>query len=121
MVAGGGGAIVNISSLAAFIGEPVRPAYATSKAGINALTRHVASAFGRRNVRCNSVAPGFTQTASASEAFTAERLASMAVHNPSGRLGQALDIANVVAFLLSDEAGWVNGQVLAVDGGTTMR
>jgi NAD(P)-dependent dehydrogenase (short-subunit alcohol dehydrogenase family) len=121
MVAGGGGAIVNITSLAAFIGEPVRVAYAASKAGINALTRHVTSAFGHQNIRCNSVAPGFTLTESARGSLTEKQLTSSAARNPSGRLGEARDIANVVAFLLSDDAAWVNGQVLAVDGGTTMR
>lgn len=58
----GGGAIVNMSSAAAFQGEPARPAYATAKAGIGALTRHVASRWGKDNIRCNAVAPGFTAT-----------------------------------------------------------
>jgi len=121
MVAAGGGAIVNITSLAAFLGEPVRAAYGTAKAGVNVLTRHVTSAFGHQNIRCNSVAPGFTVTESARGSLTEKQLTNSAARNPSGRLGQAIDIAKVVAFLLSDEAGWVNGQVLAVDGGTTMR
>ena len=58
----GGGAIVNMSSAAAFQGEPARPAYATAKAGIGALTRHVASRWGKEGIRCNAVAPGFTAT-----------------------------------------------------------
>jgi NAD(P)-dependent dehydrogenase (short-subunit alcohol dehydrogenase family) len=121
MVEVGGGAVVNVSSLAAFLGEPVRVAYATTKTGVNALTRHVASAFGKKNIRCNSVTPGFTLTPSAKGSFTDEQLASMARHNPMRRLGAPSDIANAIAFLLSDEASWINGQVIAVDGGTTMR
>lgn len=62
MLEGGGGAIVNMSSTAAFQGESTRPAYATAKAGIGALTRHVASRWGKEAVRCNAVAPGFTAT-----------------------------------------------------------
>src|ERR1700684_2974293 len=58
----GGGTIVNMSSAAAFQGEPARPAYATAKAGIGALTRHVASRWGKEGIRCNAVAPGFTAT-----------------------------------------------------------
>ena len=62
LLARGGGAIVNMSSAAAFQGEPARPAYATAKAGIGALTRHVASRWGKEGIRCNAVAPGFTAT-----------------------------------------------------------
>src|SRR5262249_44867942 len=58
----GGGAVVNMSSAAAFQGEPARPAYATAKAGIGALTRHVAARWGKEGIRCNAVAPGFTAT-----------------------------------------------------------
>ncbi|MCU1345873.1 MAG: hypothetical protein JWL70_2139 [Acidimicrobiia bacterium] len=121
MVEAGGGAVVNVSSLAAFLGDPVRSAYSASKAGVNALTRHVASAFGKQGIRCNAVAPGFTMTPSAAASFTPEQLAGMAKRNPSGRLGEPIDIARAIAFLLSDEASWINGQVVAVDGGTTMR
>jgi len=62
MLARGGGAMVNMSSAAAFIGEPTRPAYATAKASIGALTRHVATRWGKDGIRCNAVAPGFTGT-----------------------------------------------------------
>jgi NAD(P)-dependent dehydrogenase (short-subunit alcohol dehydrogenase family) len=121
MIEAGGGAIVNISSAAAFLGEPVRAGYAVAKAGVNALTRHVASAYGRQGVRANAIAPGFTRTASALASSSERFVQQAARHNPTGRLGEPADIAAVVTFLLSQEAAWVNGQVISVDGGLTMR
>ncbi|MEU4564560.1 SDR family oxidoreductase [Actinoplanes sp. NPDC023936] len=119
MLRGGGGAIVNTSSLAACVGEATRPAYAAVKAGINALTRHVASRWGRDGIRCNGVAPGMvmseTALATMSEDFTAAGLAA----TRSNRLGRPADLAGTVAFLLSDDAEWINGQVWTVDGGAT--
>jgi NAD(P)-dependent dehydrogenase (short-subunit alcohol dehydrogenase family) len=121
MVARGGGSIVNISSGAAFVGEPRRAAYASAKAAINALTRHVASAFGRHNIRCNSIAPGIVLTEASRQAMGEERATKLGSRNPSGRVGAPADIAGPAVFLLSDDAAWITGQVLSVDGGTTMR
>jgi NAD(P)-dependent dehydrogenase (short-subunit alcohol dehydrogenase family) len=118
----GGGAIVNMSSAAAFQGEPVRPAYATAKAGIGALTRHVASRWGREGIRCNAVAPGFTATEaikSAPQWSDLEQNALKRMRSP--RVGAPDDVASLVAFLISDEGAWINGQVLNVDGGTILR
>jgi NAD(P)-dependent dehydrogenase (short-subunit alcohol dehydrogenase family) len=118
----GGGAIVNMSSAAAFQGEPTRPAYATAKAGIGALTRHVASRWGRQGVRCNAVAPGFTATETIRSAPQWSDLEQAALKRmPSARVGAPEDVASLVAFLMSDEGAWINGQVLNVDGGTIMR
>lgn len=122
MLTRGGGAIVNMSSAAAFQGEPTRPAYATSKAGIGALTRHVATRWGREGIRCNAVAPGFTATEavrSAPQWPDLEKAALGRMHSP--RVGEPADIAAAVAFLLSDEAAWINGQIINIDGGTILR
>lgn len=122
LLARGGGAIVNMSSAAAFQGEPARPAYATAKAGIGALTRHVASRWGKDNIRCNAVAPGFTATDAIRAAPQWPELQAAALRRiRSARVGETDDVAALVAFLLSDEAEWINGQVINIDGGTVLR
>ena len=122
MLSRGGGAIVNMSSAAAFIGEPQRPAYATAKAGIGALTRHVASRWGRDGIRCNAVAPGFTGTdVMRSIPQWPELEAAPLRKTPSTRVGYPSDIAAMVAVLMSDEGAWVNGQVINIDGGAVLR
>jgi NAD(P)-dependent dehydrogenase (short-subunit alcohol dehydrogenase family) len=120
MLARGGGAIVNTSSAAAFVGEAIRPAYGTAKAGINAVTRHVASRWGQEGIRCNVVAPGLIVTETTTEAMLTV-LAETLARNPSGRHGTPDDIAASVAYLLSSDADFINGQVISVDGGITMR
>lgn len=118
----GGGAIVNMSSAAAFQGEPARPAYATAKAGIGALTRHVASRWGKEGIRCNAVAPGFTATEAMRSAPHWPDLQAAALKRIRGtRVGDPGDIAALVAFLLSEEGDWINGQVINIDGGTILR
>jgi NAD(P)-dependent dehydrogenase (short-subunit alcohol dehydrogenase family) len=118
----GGGTIVNMSSAAAFQGEPARPAYATAKAGIGALTRHVASRWGKEGIRCNAVAPGFTATEAIRSVPQWPDLEASALRRIRGmRVGDPGDVASLVAFLLSDEGAWINGQVLNIDGGTVLR
>jgi len=115
-----GGAIVYTASAAAFIGEPQRPAYAVAKSGLTALTRHVARRWGKQGIRANAVAPGLVMTPAVRTG--AGSFADHAIANvPHTRLGEPADIAAAVAFLLSDDGEWVNGQVLSVDGGATMR
>ncbi|OBK46828.1 SDR family NAD(P)-dependent oxidoreductase [Mycobacterium sp. 1081908.1] len=122
MLGRGGGAIVNMSSAAAFQGEPARPAYATAKAGIGALTRHVASRWGKEGIRCNAVAPGFTATEAIRSAPQWPDLQAGALKRIRGtRVGDPGDVASLVAFLLSDEGDWINGQVINIDGGTVLR
>jgi NAD(P)-dependent dehydrogenase (short-subunit alcohol dehydrogenase family) len=122
MLSRGGGAIVNMSSAAAFQGEPARPAYATAKAGIGALTRHVASRWGKEGIRCNAVAPGFTATDAIRSVPQWPELEAGALKRIRGtRVGATEDIAALVAFLLSDEGAWINGQVVNIDGGTVLR
>jgi NAD(P)-dependent dehydrogenase (short-subunit alcohol dehydrogenase family) len=122
MLSRGGGAIVNMSSAAAFQGEPARPAYATAKAGIGALTRHVASRWGKDGIRCNAVAPGFTATEAIRAVPQWPDLEAAALKRMrSTRVGDPEDVAALVTFLLSSEGGWINGQVVNVDGGTILR
>ena len=122
MLARDGGVIVNMSSAAAFQGEPSRPAYATAKAGIGALTRHVASRWGKDNIRCNAVAPGFTATEAIRSAPQWPELEASALQRMrSTRVGEPHDVAAIVAFLMSDEGAWINGQTINVDGGTILR
>lgn len=122
MLSRGGGVIVNMSSAAAFQGEPARPAYATAKAGIGALTRHVASRWGKDGVRCNAVAPGFTATDTIRSAPQWPELEAAALKRIRGpRVGAPDDVASLVAFLLSEESEWINGQIINIDGGTILR
>jgi len=117
----GGGVIVYTSSGAAYDPEPTRVSYAVSKAGLHALMRHVAKRWGKDGIRANVVAPGLvlseTAKANVDEALLAKFLAAV----PGPRLGKPEDLAATVAFLMSPDGEWINGQVISVDGGTTMR
>ena len=116
----GGGRIVNISSEASVLGEDTRPGYGAAKAGVNALTRHIARRWGKEGIRCNAVAPGLVPTDSAVNNPGRPSFEDRASTNPTGRLGVVEDIAAPVGFLVSPEADWINGQVLHVSGGQVM-
>jgi NAD(P)-dependent dehydrogenase (short-subunit alcohol dehydrogenase family) len=116
-----GGALVYTSSAAGHIGEPERPSYAASKAGINSLVRHVASHWGRQGIRANSIAPGLVVTPAMDTGLPSEFRDYALRVGRSPRLGRPDDIAGMVAFLVSDDGEWVNGQVISVDGGASMR
>lgn len=117
----GGGAIVYTSSAASFVGEPARPAYAAAKSGVNALTRHVASKWGKKRVRANAIAPGLVISDQMSDVIPKDLQDRTLKGTRSARLGHPNDIAAMVAFLMSDDGEWVNGQVISVDGGVTLR
>lgn len=118
----GGGPIVNTSSAAAHVGDHVRAAYQSSKAGINALTRHIANRWGKQGIRANCVSPGVVLTESAEKmALSPETLEFARLTIPSTRFGKPDDLAGVVSFLLSDDAEWINGQIWSINGGALLR
>jgi 3-oxoacyl-[acyl-carrier protein] reductase len=110
------GRIVNITSVSGIAGNPGQANYASAKAGIIGLTKTVAKELGSRGITCNAVAPGFVPTDLT--ASLPQDLVDLAIERtPLGRMGTVEDMAAAVAYLASDEAGFVTGQVLAVDGG----
>ena len=123
MVERGGGAIVSVSSGAAFIGGKSRIAYASSKAAIISITRSVAVAYAADGIRSNCVAPGTTGSENILRSLEAnpEALDVISSWTPLGRVARTEEMANVICFLLSDEASFVTGQTVAVDGGTLVR
>ena len=113
------GSIVNISSVIGLMGNAGQTNYGASKAGLVGLTKSVAREFAKRGVRCNAIAPGYIatdMTAGLDERTTGE----LGSRIPMGRLGEPSDVADVARFLAGPEAGYVTGQVLAVDGGMAM-
>jgi len=106
------GRIVNVSSIVAERANPGQANYAASKAGLLALTRTVAREMARKGVTCNAVLPGVIETD-----MTADLAEGLVGAVPAGRVGQPADVAACVAFLCSEEAAYVNGAMLAVDGG----
>jgi 3-oxoacyl-[acyl-carrier protein] reductase len=113
------GAIVNVSSVVGLRGNPGQTNYAASKAGIIGFTKSLARELGTRGVRANVVAPGYVATALTGVLNDQQRDAIFA-NTPLGRLGEPQDIAGAVRFLCSDEASFITGEVLLVDGGLGM-
>ncbi len=114
-----GGVIVNLSSVVGEMGNAGQVAYAATKAGLIGLTKSVARELASRNIRCNAVTPGFIDTDMTSALPEAART-KMMESIPLARLGSAGDIANAVCFLASDQAAYVTGEVLKVNGGMYM-
>ncbi len=112
------GRIINIASVSGLMGNPGQANYSASKAGVIGLTRTVARELAGRNVTVNAVAPGFIATEMTAK-LGDEILEQVKKQIPLGRLGQPQDIADAVLYLASDAAGFITGQVLAVDGGLT--
>jgi 3-oxoacyl-[acyl-carrier protein] reductase len=113
------GSIVNISSIVGVRGNPGQTNYSASKAGIIGFTKALARELGNRGVRANVVAPGYVDTR-LTQAIAEEMRELMLANTPLGRFGQPEDIAGAVRFLCSDEAAFITGEVLLVDGGLGM-
>ncbi|MEN3342502.1 MAG: 3-oxoacyl-[acyl-carrier protein] reductase [Actinomycetota bacterium] len=113
------GAIVNVSSIVGVHGNWGQTNYAASKAGIIGFTKSLARELGSRNVRANVVAPGYVRTR-LTEVLPEDATAAMLRNTPLGRLGEPDDVAGAVRFLCSDEASFITGEVLLVDGGLGM-
>jgi 3-oxoacyl-[acyl-carrier protein] reductase len=113
-----GGSIINISSVASQSPPPQGSVYSATKAAVDAITKSLAAELGPRKVLVNSILPGLTETEGvAAMQQAAEFQALFVPQTPLGRMGQPRDIANVVSFLASEEAGWITGQVIPVSGG----
>ena len=113
------GRIINLSSVVGLIGNKGQSNYAASKAGLIGLTKSVAKEFASRNILANVIAPGFIET-DMTAAMTPEARATMSAQIPLERLGTPQDVANAVAFLASEQAAYITGQVLVIDGGLVM-
>jgi NAD(P)-dependent dehydrogenase (short-subunit alcohol dehydrogenase family) len=117
----GGGSIVNISSICGLVGHKLtNETYTTSKGAVTLLTKSVAVRYARDNIRCNSIHPGTVDTPMVQALFTdPEKKRERLDEVPLGRLATAQDVANAALFLASDEAGFITGAALPVDGGLT--
>lgn len=111
------GKIVNIASIAAFVGFQGLTHYCTTKAGITGFTRALALEVAPNNIRVNAIAPGMIETPGVMSTINADALKGFAQQVPLKRAGQPKDIANAVAYLASDESDYVTGQTIIVDGG----
>jgi NAD(P)-dependent dehydrogenase (short-subunit alcohol dehydrogenase family) len=121
MLKQGKGAIVNVSSVASLVGIPGAPAYAASKGGLDALTRALAIDYARDGIRCNVVNPGLIDTPMATPLMSnPDLLQPILSHYALRRPGTPEEVANMVLFLASDEAGWVTGGTFTIDGGMTV-
>ena len=120
ILAAGGGAIDNLSSILGLVGDAGSPAYVASKHGVTGLTRSAALAHSAQGIRINSIHPGYVETPILANLDAEARAAAVGLH-PIGRLGKPEEIAHAIAFLLSDGASFITGATLVADGGYTAR
>ena len=112
-----GSVIINLSSIGTRLANPITVVYTATKAAVEMMTLSMARALGPRRIRVNAVAPGMTDTEMLRSVIAPEVLEEAARRNTLGRLGQVGDIAPVIAFLASDDAGWITGETIHVNGG----
>ena len=117
MIDGGGGSIVSTASNQGLAGDLTQSAYSCAKAGVVQLMRMVATQYGHLNIRANTVSPGAVRTPAFERACPPEIVVEIAKHSLIGRVGEPEDLANAVLFLASDDASYITGHVIPVDGG----
>lgn len=119
MIAEGGGSIVNTASIAGIEGDALQCAYGAAKAAVISLTRYIATQYGPAGIRCNAVAPGAVLTPSFRDNLPTEFLDTIRRSTSLQAVGEPEDIAHAMVYLASDEARYLTGQCLVIDGGTT--
>ncbi len=120
MLKAGGGAIVNISSIAGLVGIPLSAAYSATKGALDALTRCLAIDYAKQGIRCNAVCAGLVRTPMAAPLLNdPTRSAQVLASYPMGRPGTPEEVAKLVLYLASDESAWVTGAIFPIDGGMT--
>ncbi len=116
----GGGSIVNIASIAGIKGQKLLAAYSAAKGGVIAITKSSALEYGKQNIRVNAIAPGVIDTTILNEWKNTDKWPVLSTANVLGRIGQPEEVANAILFLASNEASFVTGTTLVVDGGTLL-
>jgi NAD(P)-dependent dehydrogenase (short-subunit alcohol dehydrogenase family) len=119
MIDSGGGSIINTVSVAGLAGDTLQCAYGAAKAAVIRLTQYIAVQYGRKHVRCNSIAPGAIMTPALRDNVSAEVIADIRSHNPLDQIGAPEDIGWAMVYLASDESRYMTGQTLVLDGGLT--
>ena len=113
------GRIINVSSVVGLMGNPGQSNYAASKAGMIAFTKSIAKEYGKKNITINAIAPGFIQT-DMIETLPKDYLDNIIENIPMSRLGMPDDVSRACKFLASEDANYITGQVLSIDGGLYM-
>ena len=113
-----GGSIINTASVAGIKGQKLVAAYSASKSSVIALTKAAATEFGKKNIRVNAIAPGIIETGMVENWKKTKKWPILSTASALGRIGQPEEVANAVLFLASDEASFITGETLIIDGGT---